>query len=261
MSGTPRKKALEFLISSSWLVGEAQEQGFSISKGAVEAGLLEKIDAAPNGRSGFEEEIASTGQTLADVKLEVKSILAATALRSAAAKHVPAVTSAEVARYYAHHRRSFYLPDRRVAYLNEDIHDYSRAVAVARRVRPGARPTRPWFREVVSRSPGGGDRERLVNMIFATTPGRVTTPALFNGRWVLAFVWKLIPAGIQPLVAVRGELSNNLAAQHREQALKRFADAFARKWSARTSCSPAYVIQKCARYRGAVTQRNPLTGE
>jgi hypothetical protein len=261
ISGAPREKALEFLISSGWILGEAQERGLSISSGAVERGLREKIAAAPNGRSEFEEEIAWTRQKLADVKLEVRSVLAAAKLRDAAAERAPAATGAEVMSYYAHHRQSFYLPERRVVYLLEGIRGYTHALALASKVRPGTRLSRPWFREIVSKTPGTGDREKLVHMIYATAQGRVTRPAMFNGGWVLAVARKLIPAGIQPLTLVRGEVSKAVAAQHRERALRRFADAFARKWSARTSCSPAYVIQKCAQYRGTLTQENPLTGK
>ncbi len=261
ISGTSREKALEFLISADWILGEAQEQGLSIPNGAVERGFREKIAATPNGRSEFEEEIAWTGQKLADVKLEVRSALAAAKLRDAVAKRAPVVTAAEVTSYYAHHRRGFYLPEQRVVYLLEDIRDYPHAIALARRIKPSTRLTRPWFREIVSETAGSGDREQLVHLIYETAPGRVTRPAIFNRRWVLAVVRKLIPAGIQPLALVRGEVSEILAGQHREVVLKRFTEAFARKWRARTSCSPAYLIQKCAQFRGVLTQRNPLTEE
>ncbi len=260
MTGTPRQRALEFLISASWVLGEAQEQGVRVSKVAVEHALQQEIEATPNGRPEFEKELASTGQGLADVKLEVGSTLAAAKLRDVAAEGVPRVKAAEVNSYYSRHRWSFYLPDRRVAYLIEGIPDHTHALAIARQVRPSTRLTRPWFREIVSRSPGGGDRGQLVDMIFATTPGRVVGPVMFNGRWVLAVVRKLIPAGIQPLALVRDEVLKILVGQRRERALKRFVTAFVRKWSARTSCSPAYVIQKCSQYRGALVRGNPLTG-
>jgi SurA N-terminal domain len=259
-SGTPRERALEFLISASWIAGETQAQGLSISNAAVERGLQQKINQAPNGRPEFLEELASTGQTLADVKLEVKSTLAVAALRDAVAKRVPALTRAEVSGYYAHHRRSSYLPDRRVAYLIEGIHDYAHALALARQVKPGAHLTLPWFREVVSRAPEVEDRGTLAHMVFAAIPGRVAGPALFFGHWVLAVVRKLIPAGIQPLSAVEGKLAKALEVQRRQQALKRFAAAFARRWTARTLCGPGYVVQRCWQYRGALTQENPLQG-
>jgi hypothetical protein len=259
-SGTPRERALEFLIPSHWIIGEAESQGLSISEASVERGLREKIRAAPNGRPEFQEELSSTGQTLADVRLEVKSTLAVTSVRDAVAKRVPRVTGAEVASYYTHHRRSFFLPDRRVVYLIEGIHDYAHAVALARQVRPGTRFAMPWFRELVSRSPEVADRGKLAHMIFAATPGRVAGPTMFFGHWVLAVVKKLIPAAVQPLAAVRGELSKTLAVERRERALKRFAAAYVRKWTGRTLCSPGYVVRKCSQNQGAPVNENPLMG-
>jgi hypothetical protein len=258
ISGTPPQRALGFLISANWILGEAEEQGLAISNAAVERQLQQKIDTVPNGRAEFQEDLASTGQTLADVRLEVSSRLAVSRLREAVARRVQAVTAAQVAGYYSRHRGSFYLPDRRIVYLIEGIHEYRHALALARRVRPGARLTLPWFREVVSRTPEVADRGALAHMVFAATPGRVAGPAMFFGDWVLAVVRKLIPAGIQPLSAVRGELSKTLTVQRREQTLERFAAAFVRRWTRRTLCSPGYVVQKCSQYRGVLAQGNPL---
>jgi len=264
-SGTPRERALEFLISSNWIIGETEERGLSISNAAVERGLREKIDALPNGRSEFQEELSSTGQTLADVKLEVKATVAVARLRAAVASRVPPITGAEVASYYSAHRQRFYLPDRRLVDLVEQIPGYAHAVALGKQLGPGSGFAKRAIRELVHREtpaeaaslPNG----KLVHMIFAATPGRVAGPAIFNGQWVLAVVRKLIPAGIQPLAAVRGELSKTLAAERRQRALKRFAAAYIRKWTASTSCSPGYVVQRCSVYRGAlVTEVDLLTG-
>jgi hypothetical protein len=264
-SGTPRERALEFLIPSHWIIGEAESQGLSISEASVERGLREKIRAAPNGRPEFQEELSSTGQTLADVRLEVKSTLAVTSVRDAVAKRVPRVTGAEVASYYTHHRRSFYLPDRRVVDLIEQISDYAHAVALGKRLGPGARFANRAIRELVHREAPDEATTRgngqLVRMIFTARPGRVAGPAIFNNQWVLAVVRKLIPAGIQPFAAVRGKLSKSLAVERRERALKRFAVAYVRKWRARTSCSLGYVVHKCSEYRGALGgRREPFHG-
>ncbi len=258
-SGTPRERALEFLISSSWIAGEAKALGLSISHAAIQHGLQENIEALPNGRPEFDEELSSTGQTLADVKREVESALAVTKLRSAVTEHVSPVTDAEVASYYARHRRQFYLPNRRLAYLIEGIHSHAHALALARQVRPGSRLTKPWFRELVPETPEAKDRSKLAHMIFAATPGRVAGPALFFGHWVLAVVEKPIPAGIPSLAVVKGELSKTLALKRRELTLRRYATAYVRKWTVSTSCSPGYVVSKCSQYRGALAQGSPLT--
>ncbi len=264
-SGTPRERALKFLISSAWVIGEAEERELSIANAAVERGLQKEIDEAPNGRSEFDEEIASTGQTLADVRLELKLTLAVARLRDAVVKRLPAVTRAEVASYYAHHRRKFYVPDRRLVDLIEQIHGYARAIALGRQLGPGARFAKLAIRELVGRESAaeaaGRMNGQLVHMIFAATSGRVAGPAMFNGGWVLGVVRKLIPAGIQPLSAVRVELSKTLATERKERALKQYTAAFVHKWTGRTSCSRGFVVQSCSEYRGArLAEENPLAG-
>jgi hypothetical protein len=83
---------------------------------------------------------------------------------------------------------------------------------------------------------------------------------MFFGHWVLAVVKKLIPAGIQPLVVVRAEVMKTLAVERRERMLRSFAATYVRKWTARTSCSSGYVVQRCSQYRGSLTREDPLTG-
>ncbi|HEY2719898.1 MAG TPA: peptidylprolyl isomerase [Solirubrobacteraceae bacterium] len=244
------------------MIGQAAEEGLSISGEAVERRLREKVAAFPNGRSEFDEELSSTGQTLADVKLEAKAALSVAALRSAVARRVPALTAAEVSSYYAHHRQRFYLPDRRVVYLIEGIrsHAHARALAIARQRRPDAPFVMPWFREVVPKTSKAADPATLAHLVFAATPGRVAGPTMFFGHWVLAVVKQLIPAGVRPFVAVRSELSKSLTLERGGYALDSFAAALARKWTAMTSCAVGYIVAKCSQYRGAPAQANPLTG-
>ena len=65
--------------------------------------------------------------------------MTAARLRDAVEKRVSALTTAEVAGYYAHHRRNFYVPDQRVVYLIEHLSSHASAVALGKRIGPGAR--------------------------------------------------------------------------------------------------------------------------
>ncbi len=265
VSGTPRERALKFLISSHWILGEAAERGLSISSAAVERGLRQKIDAMAGGRRELEEELSSTGQTLADLRLEVKASLAVRRIRDAVGRRAAPVGRAEVMSYYARHRRRFYVPERRLVDLLEQIQGHAHAVALGKQLGSGARFAKHAIHELVRRQTeaeaANSSNGQLVRMVFAATPGRVAGPALYIGEWVLAVVRKLIPARIQPLAAVRGELSKSLILERRQQALRRFAAAYIREWSARTSCSPGYVVRGCSGHRGApAAEDNPLIG-
>ena len=223
-SSTPRQKALEFLISANWAIRAAAERGLEISDSAVERGLKERVEASPNGRSEFEEEIAATGQTLADVKLEVKTALASARLRDFVSKRVSPVTQAQIADYYRRHLRSFRIPDRRWVDLIQEIHSYAHAVALARQLGPGERFAKVAMRELVRRDTPYEDAHHdwkapMLHAIFATPPGRVGGPVSFHYRWVLLVVRKLVPGSIKPLGKVRAEISERLSEERHRRAL------------------------------------------
>jgi hypothetical protein len=261
-SSTPRQKALDFLISANWAIAAAAERGLGISDGAVARGLMEKIEGAPDGRSEFEKEIAATGQTLEDVRLEVRAALAASRLREHISKGVAPVTRRQVAAYYEHHLQSFRVPDRRLVDLIEAIHGYANAVALGRRLGPGERFAKRALHESVARqtSDEAAHREnhQLVHAIFTATPGRVAKPVSFNNAWVILVVRKLVPGHIRPLGKVYAEIAERLSGERRHRALTSFLEAYRREWTARTRCLPGFVVQKCSEYRGRLVPEGNL---
>lgn len=48
-------------------------------------------------------------------------------------------------------------------------------------------------------------------------------------------------------------VAKRLTAQQRRQAYAKFGREFTRKWTARTSCRPRYIVSKCRQYRGPLT--------
>lgn len=264
--GSPRERALAFVISACWLTGEAVDQGIAISEASIERRLQERIESVPNGKSEFEREISSTGRSIADVKLEIEAESAAAGLRAMVARGVHPVTQASVADYYKRNRRHFSVPEIRVADLIEGIHGTrAAAVALGRRVGPGRRFAEVSLHERVVRpiQSGAARRENgaLVRTIFTAVPGEVAGPTRFNDAWVLVVVRKFIPGRIKPLAAVQTQIAAQLGKERRRLALLRFIAAYRRKWQARTDCSPGFVVQKCSQYRGPVAREgNPLAG-
>jgi hypothetical protein len=261
--GTPRERAIDLLISADWLTGEAKEQGLEVSDDAVERQLQRRFQALPGGRSEFEEEIRSADQTTADVKLEIRAELTAAKLRAMITRKVPPVTRAEIAAYYAGHLVTFRIPDLRHADLIESIPTRAAAVALGRRLGSGERFARRALHEQVARQTRyeAAHRENaaLVRAIFAAKPGRVAGPVRFNHRWVLVVVRREVPGRLEPLSEVGGEIAMRLQKSRRRGAALAFAGAYERRWAARTSCHPGFVVRKCSQYSGPRTpEANPL---
>ncbi len=263
---TPRQKALEFLISANWAIAAAAEHGLEVSDGAVERALKDRSEAAPNGRPEFEEEITATGQTLSDVKLEVKASLALAALRESLSRHVPLVRQAQIADYYKHHLQGFRIPDQRVVDLIEEIRGYTHAVALGKQLGPGARFAKRAIRELVPRQTPYEDAHRengrMVQAIFATPPGRVGGPVVYHSRWVLLVVRKLVPGSVKPLTKVNAEIAERLSEERHRRALASFLETYRQEWTAKTRCKGGFIVQKCSEYRGRMMpEGNPLEDE
>jgi foldase protein PrsA len=254
LHGTPREQALEFLISAQWLIGEAADRGLAVSSAKVQRRLQESIESTPNGKREFDREAASQGRTTADVKLEIKAELAAQALSEMVFKRVPPVTQADAAAYYTRHQAEFRVRELRVVDLIESIKTRAAALALGRRVGTGSRFAGMAFRERVEQQTPQEEAQEsngaLVRAIFAAKPGVVSGPASFNNKWVLVLVRRILPARAKPMTAVKEEIVKHLTRQRYEKALKRFADAFRKKWRARTDCRPGFVVQGCHQFTG-----------
>jgi hypothetical protein len=260
-NSTPRQKALGFLISARWAIGAAAERGLGVSVAAVARGLNERIAAFPHGRREFEEEISATGQTPADVKLEVRAALAAVALRQFVRSTAP-VTQAQIAGYYSRHRKSFRIPDKRLVDLIEGIHGYAHALALGRQLGSGSRFAKRATRELVERESHWEDvhgwKGPMVHAIFTTRPGRLGGPVIFHTGLVLLVVRKLVPGRVKPLPDVKAEIVERLSEQHYRQALASFSVAYRREWSTKTSCQAGFLVPGCSGYRGRVAPQVAL---
>jgi parvulin-like peptidyl-prolyl isomerase len=265
LRGSSREQALEFLISARWLVGEAAEQGRAVSDSEVERRLRESVESAPSGEREFDRELSSQGRTTADVKLEIEAELAAQALSGMVFKRVPPITQADAAAYYTRHQTEFRVRELRVVDLIESIKTRAAAIALGKRVGTGLRFAGMAFRERVEKQTPHEEAQlsngALVRAIFAAKPGSVSRPASFNKKWVLVLVRRILPARTKPLAAVKEEIVKRLTRQRYGQALKRFADAFRKKWRARTDCRPGFVVQSCPQFTGQPQSEPQLFGE
>ena len=258
-----RQRALAFLISSAWLRGEAAELGVSPSTDAIASTLRDRREA--NGAEEFERSLRASGQTPDDVKLEVEASLASAAVRHYVLSHAPAVTEADVRSYYRAHRPLFLIRERRNVELVEKLPSPAAARALVARIGTGSEFSKKAFHEQLQIYPGEHllpDIEHVTHAIFATPVGVVSAPMSLNGHWTVFVVRKVIPARLKPLAKVRPLIVARVAARHRGDALDTFTAAYRRRWTARTNCRSADVVQGCAQYRGpSQPEPDPFPGE
>jgi parvulin-like peptidyl-prolyl isomerase len=261
--GTPQQRALSSLISAEWISGEAARQGVAPSDGEVSRAVTERREA--NGAAEFQSALHATGQTLDDVRLEVKTELAAAAIGRKLAKQATQITDAEIASFYARHRPLFVKPEERDVDLIEHLPSPAAAIALVRRIGTGARFARRALREPLLRDRGANVNQTekdVTNAIFVSRPGVVSRPMVLNNGWTVFIVRKITPAKLKPLASVRGEVIRRLIDLRHREITASFEREYEARWRSRTRCGLGYAIQKCARYTGArAAEESPFPSE
>ncbi len=251
----PRQQALDFLISSDWLMGEAADRGLVVSTAAIRHQLEELRESVPDGGAAFQEALHSTGKTVADVKREIETELAATAIHGSLMRSAAPIAHTQVVDYYRSNLQRFRVPERRDVDLIENIKTPAAARSLARRVGSGASFASMALHEPVER-PSSFDihnwKGALAQAIFAARPGTIGGPLKLIHGYALFVVRRVTPGTFAPLADVQGTIAGELATERRRRALEEFVRAYRGKWLARTDCRAGFVVQKCSHYRGTM---------
>jgi hypothetical protein len=249
-----RARALDFLISSIWLTGEAAQRGLGVSQQEVTHSLTEREKASfPGGAREYHDFLKASGESLTDAELQARAQLAAAKLRALALKRAGAVSSSQIAAYYRQHRSSYVTPERRVVQITN-----RKTLAAARRlmgeVRRGrgliSRAQRQVGEGWVTVSSSPSRRNALEKAIYAAKPKVLAGPVEAAGVYDVLRVQRVIPPTTQTLAGLRGVILRKLLDRRRAAALARFARAWRTRWAARTDCWHGYVMPGCREYDG-----------
>ena len=257
-----QRQALEYLISSEWLIGESASRGLAPSQQEVRQQIARRKTASfPGGETEFNEFLAMTHLGIADVEFEAKVELASSKLRQLAVGTASKVTGAQVAAYYKRHRRMFVIPETRVTeFANRKTK--AEAEKLKREVESGkdlVSATRKAVGEVtmtVSSPPN--NRNLMEKAVYAAKLNVVTNLVHKGADYDLYRVVKIFPSSVRPLAQVEGTIKSRLADEAQRRALAAFIRAWRAKWMARTNCGSEYLVQKCRQYSGSRALEDPL---
>jgi parvulin-like peptidyl-prolyl cis-trans isomerase-like protein len=245
-SGAPKQRALALLITSNWLIQEATRQGVSVSEDAVHRALMER--ERENGE--LLEWCHRVGQTIADVKFELKAELAAELLRAKLAKRAERITPQEVADFYWTHR-SLVDTGIRVTDLIEGQSSPAAAIHAAPLLGTTQQYGSQAIREQVKRTGlflRSPEKVRVVDEIFAARPGVISHPVLINKSWALFVVRKVIPGHVTPFAQAREEALVRVGEQRQQAVASSFEHDYRAYWKAHTSCRRDYVGPGCPQF-------------
>jgi hypothetical protein len=260
-----RTQALSFLISSEWLLGEAAKDGIRLSPEEVSSQRVQKERSSfPGGAPEQSAFLRATGQRASDLAFEAKAELAARRIRQLLASREPPISRAQVVRYYRRNKERFVIPERvELAITNR------KSVAEAEALRRSASARRNFAKiarreslelSPISYSTRRGTDATLARAIHFARPHVLTGPVLAHRVDYYMFeVFRATPARLRPLGQVEAAIRRQLAAKQRQRTLAAFIKAWRTRWTARSSCTHGYVVQKCRQYAGPKLAENSAT--
>jgi hypothetical protein len=258
------RQALDFLISSNWLIGEAAREGAMIGKDAVDRGVAQLRESIPGGAQAFAASLEGERRTLRDVEFEIRVKLATAAIRGVLAKNYGHVSEMTIRRNYKVHKARYRIPEYRQIDIVEHLPSAAAARRLAARLGTGSAFAAQAYDET-RRRPRTFDlsteKGRLERAIFRAGAGVLVGPLKLADAWVLFVVRRVQAPTVRPLASVRETIAQELSGRTRAREAKVFFDRYRRRWRAITRCRPGYVTSLCSEYRGApLPESNPFAG-
>ncbi len=262
-----QQEVLSFLISSQWVLGEAESLGVKVSDKEVRK-QFEKIKQSQFPKAEeFKKFLASSGQTVSDLLLRVKLNLLSTKIQQKIAKEKGTVTQAQISKYYNEHKSQFGTPEKRDVRLiltkteaeakqaKQEIESGKSFASVAKStsIDPTSKKTGGEVKGVAK----GQEVKALDEAIFSAQKGVLTGPIKTPFGYYIFEVTGTTPGNQQSLAQAKSTIKQQLTAQGSQQALSKFVKEFRKKWKEKTECRAGYEVQNCKGYKAPKTTSTP----
>lgn len=259
-----REKALTELIEGTWLRGESEELGISVTGKQIEEELATiKKQNFPT-KKAFDEFLKKSRFTLDEVNALIEIQIATKEIQDRINTEAPKPSASAISAYYEAEKASQFTKkesrDVRIV-LNKDK---SKVEAAKKALEEDSSPANwkkvatKYSSDTTSKSKGGlqeGISEEFLQgplkaAVFDSATGELAGPVNFQGNYVLVEVVKLNPGKVQNLDEVKAQIESTLRQQAQQEYLSEFVADYESKWRSRTTCAEDFLIEKCANYKG-----------
>jgi foldase protein PrsA len=259
-----QQEVLSFLISSEWVIGEAESLGVKVSDAEVKK-QFEKIKSAQFPKpEEFKKFLSASGQTVSDLLLRVKLNMLSSKIQQKISKEKANVSEAQISKYYNEHKSQFGTPEKRNVniILTKTEAEAKQAkkeiesgkswdeVAKSKSIDPTTKDTGGELKGVVK----GQEVKALDTAIFSTKPGVLSGPVKTPFGYYIYEVKSTTPGNQQSLAQSKSTIKQQLAAQGQQKALTSFVKEFRKKWTGKTECREGFVVQDCKEYKKPKTK-------
>jgi foldase protein PrsA len=258
-----QQEVLGFLISSSWVIGEANSLGVKLTDKEVENQFLHiKHQQFPKAAE-FEKFLSTSGQTVSDLLLRVKLNMLSQKIQQKIAKEKKTVSEAEAQKYYNEHQSNYGSPEKRNVEIiltkteaqakaaKKEIEGGKSFSAVAKKV--SIDPTSKAKGGLITEAIKGAQEKNLDNALFSAQVNQLSGPLKTQFGYYVYEVLSTKPGSQQPFSKVKDSIKTTLAAQAQQKKLQDFIKNFKSKWQKKTDCRSGYVVADCKQYKAPKT--------
>ena len=263
---------LGFLISSAWVLGEAESKGVHVSDAEVKSSSNRSRTSSSPSLKNSREFLASSGQTVSDLLLRVKLNLLSSKIQQKVSKEKGTVTQAQLKKYYEEHKSQFGSPEKRNVKIiltkteaaankaKQEIESGKSFSSVAKAV--SIDPTSKAKGGEITGVVKGQEEKALDEAIFSAPKGKLGGPVKTPFGDYIYEVTGTTAGNQQTLAQAQASIKQQLTAQQQQQALSKFVKEFRTRWEAKTECRSGYVVQDCHEYKkpADADRRHPQTG-
>jgi foldase protein PrsA len=254
-----QQEVLGFLISSQWVIGEAESLGVSVSDKEVKKRFEQIRNQQFQKTAEFEKFLANSGQTVSDLLLRVKLNLLSQKIQQKIVRAKQTVTKSQIEKYYHENPSRFSVPERRDLEIiltkteaeakaaKKEVESGKSFASVAKKVSidPTSKANGGLLPGVVK----GQEEKSLDQAAFAAKTGVLEGP-IKTPFGVYVFRVKGITAGsTQTLAQSESTIKAQLTATRQQSALTEFVKKFKKKWTAKTDCRAGFVVADCKQYK------------
>jgi foldase protein PrsA len=264
-----KQQVMQFLISSSWIEGEAKNRGLDATSQEVQKQFLQtKKQSFPNDKA-YQKFLATSGQTVQDLLFRVKLDVLSNKIRQDVTKGTSDVSDSDIQDYYNKNAQQFSQPERRdlEVILTKDQAKANQAKSEVASGRNWAQVAKQLSTDPASKNQGGkllgvtkGQQDPAFDAaIFSAVKGKIAGPVKTGAGFYVFRVNNITPATKQSLKASSAGIRQLLISQNQQKQLDTFATTFRNNWRSKTDCAPKYVIPDCRNGREAAQTTPPPT--
>jgi foldase protein PrsA len=263
-----KTEVLGFLISSQWVLSEANSLGVKISDAEVKKEFTKiKTTQFPKAAE-FEKFLASSGQSVSDLLLRVKLNLLSSRIQKHVVKSESNATEAQISKYYDENKSRYGTPEKRNVRIiltkteaqaksaKQEVESSKNFAAVAKKdsIDPTSKANGGELKEVVK----GEEEKALDEALFSAKKNVLGGPVKTPFGYYVYEVLSVTTGTQQSLSQVKSTIKQQLISTNEQKALSKFVKEFKKKWQAKTECRSEYMAADCKGYKAPKTKAGAL---